>query len=96
MMTKSKEVTAFGVLDRYARSAHACFVAEMFANEAGTEYTVCFRPVENLDRNSANRFDCRYFRFSHHEVEALKETNTLTAQVAEKIDNELRILGKSA
>jgi hypothetical protein len=95
MMTKSKEETAFGVLNRYARSAHACFVAEMFPNEAGTEYTVCFRPVKNIDRNSPNRFDCRYFRFSDHEGEALNETNALSASIADKIDNELRILGKS-
>ena len=49
----------------------------MFPNEAGTEYTVWFRPTKNIDRNSPHRFDCRYFRFSDHEVEALNETNTL-------------------
>jgi hypothetical protein len=58
MMTKSKEETAFGMLDRYARSAYGCFVAEMFPNETGTEYTVCFRPVKNIDKNSPDRFDC--------------------------------------
>jgi hypothetical protein len=94
MITPSKEKAAFKLLDQYARSAHLCFVAEMFPNEAGTEYTACFRPV-NTNRNSPNQFDCRYFRLSDHEVEALTETNALSASIADKIDNELRILGKS-
>jgi hypothetical protein len=93
-MTPAREETAFRLLDQYARSAHSCFVAELFPNEAGTEYTACFRPV-NTDRNSPNRLDCRYFRFSNQEVETLNETNALTASIAEKIDNQLRILGKS-
>jgi hypothetical protein len=94
MITPSKEKTAFRLLDQYARSTHLCFVAEMFPNEARTEYTACFRPV-NADRKSSNQFDCRYFRFSDHELETLNEANALTASVAEKIGNELRILGKS-
>jgi hypothetical protein len=93
-MTPAKDETAFRLLDQYARSAHSCFVAEMFPNEAGTEYTACFRPV-NTGRDSPNRLDCRYFRFSIQEVETLNETNALTASIAEKIDNQLRILGKS-
>jgi hypothetical protein len=32
---------------------------------------------------------------SDHEFKALKETDTLTASIANKIDNQLRILGKS-
>lgn len=93
-MTPAREETAFRLLDQYARSAHSCFVAEMFPNEAGTEYTACFRPV-NTGRNSPNRIDCRYFRLSNQVVETLNETNALTASIAEKIDNELRNLGKS-
>jgi hypothetical protein len=94
MVIPSKQKTAFRLLDQYARSAHACFVAEMFPNEAGTDYTACFRPV-NSDRNSPNRFDCRYLRFSDRELEMLKEANALTASMAETIDNELRIPGRS-
>jgi hypothetical protein len=93
-MTPANEDTAFRLLDQYARSAHSCFVAELFPNEAGTEYTACFRPV-NTGKNSPNRIDCRYFRFSNQEVETLNETNALTASIAEKIDSQLRILGKS-
>jgi hypothetical protein len=93
-MTTSKDQTAFRLPDQYSRGTHACFVSEMFLNDAGTEYTVCFRPVD-AERDSPNRLDCRYLRFANHEVETLNETDAITVSLAEKIDTALRLLGKS-
>jgi hypothetical protein len=90
----AKEKTAFRLLDLYSRSTHVCFVAEMFLNDAGTEYTICFRPI-NADWNSPNRLDCRYLHLASHEVETLNETNALTVSLTQRIDSELRLLGKS-
>jgi hypothetical protein len=89
-----REETGFRLLNQYSRTAHACFVAEIFLNDAGTEYTVCFRPI-NADRNSPNRLDCRYLHLAKHEVETLNETKALTVALTDKIDSELRLLGKS-
>ena len=89
----TKKKAAFRLLDLYSRSTHECFVTEMFLNDAGTEYTVCFRPI-NADWNSANRVDCRYLRLANHEIERLNETKALTVSLTEKIDSELRFLGK--
>jgi hypothetical protein len=61
--------------------------------EPNTRYA--FARSKNIDKNSPDRFDSRYFRLSDHEFKALKETDTLTASIANKIDNQLRILGKS-
>jgi hypothetical protein len=90
--TKGK--TAFRLLNLYSRSTHECFVAEMFLNDAGTEYTICFRPI-NANWNSPNRLDCRYLYLANNEVETLNETKALTVSLTERIDSELRLLGKS-
>jgi hypothetical protein len=90
--TKGK--TAFRLLDLYSRSTHGCFVSEIFLNDARTEYTICFRPI-NADWNSPNRLDCRYLHLANHEVEKLNETKALTVSLTERIDSQLRLLGKS-
>jgi hypothetical protein len=90
--TKGK--TAFRLLNLYSRSTHECFVAKMFLNDAGTEYTICFRPI-NANWNSPNRLDCRYLHLANDEVETLNETKALTVSLTERIDSELRLLGKS-
>jgi hypothetical protein len=48
----------FELMESYARR-HRCFVAELFVNDQGTGYFVCFRS-DTPSRESPSRFDCVY------------------------------------
>jgi hypothetical protein len=94
MTTPHDFKAAFQLLDQYARTTHACFVAEMSPSAAGAGYTVCFRPTGS-DRTSPNRFACKHLRISVPEIDALNSVTAMPLPIAEKLDAELPDLGKT-
>jgi hypothetical protein len=84
----------FQLLDGFLRSQHQCFVAEMFLNDAKTEYTLCLRPLR-VDGGSPNRYACRYVRLERVEAENVSQTEVLTRAVINTLENNVRILGES-
>jgi hypothetical protein len=88
------ETNCFKLLDGYSRSRHACFVAEMFVNAAGTDYTLCFRPTE-LTKDSPNRYACRYLNIRTDEITTAGKMQALPASITELLDRELPVLPKS-
>lgn len=84
----SEEEHLFKILDDYAKARHQCFVAEMSANSARTEYIICFRPL-NVTIDSASRSVCRYWRISVDEAKSIAGTPSLPAPVRQKLDEAL-------
>jgi hypothetical protein len=84
----SEETRVFKLLDEYSRDRHNCFVSEMFLNESKTAYTLCFRRTD-VNRDSPDRYACRYFHLQASEVNTIAEEGTLTASIAEQLDKEL-------
>jgi hypothetical protein len=93
-MSSPQEARAFTLLDEYSRSKHQCFVAEMFLNDAGTHYVVCFRPTAT-PRDSPNRLACRYVNIETAQAGTLGQTEALPISIIEKLDRELSALGQS-
>ena len=87
-MTSNPDALVFKLLDNYSRERHDCFIAEFFPNAAKTEYNVCFRPVGS-DRDSLNRYSCKYLRIGLAEVAALVESEMLNTHIQEMLDREL-------
>lgn len=87
----SEESQFFELLDRYSKTHHKCFLAEMFLNKKGTEYVLCFRPgIEVM--NPADRSSCRYLRINPIDVQLVGKTKTLTTEIKERLDRELKSL----
>lgn len=84
----------FELLGAYARSKHHCFVAELFLKDAPVEYVSCFRPV-NADKDSEDRYACRYLNIEINEAEASVSLSALTAALAQRLERELSTLGTS-
>ena len=81
----------FEFLDHYVRTKHNCFLAELDLTSDGRCYQLCFRPLRE-DHNSPNRYACRYLRFAVEECALVIVDGTLTAVIAESLDNELPAL----
>jgi hypothetical protein len=90
----SEETRVLKLVDEYSRDQHRCFVAEMFLKEATTGYTLCFRPIA-AERDSPNRYVCRYLYLERGEVKTLAEQGKLTPSITERLDKGLRSLGES-
>ena len=54
-----EETSCFKLLDGYSRSQHDCFLAEMFPDAAGTNYTLCFRPTGGSKDSPAQATNAR-------------------------------------
>ena len=91
MLTADKE-RLFKLLDKYARSAHSCFLAEMTSTDEG--YSLCFRPVRG-NEDSEERYACRYLLIGIGEARLLSSSKLLTEGVASWLDSELPTLSKS-
>ena len=94
MTDSSKDAQIFKALDHYARNKHQCFLAEMFLNDAGTEYILCFRPTD-ASKDSPSRFVCRYLRIQMGEIGSVVQTETIPIYLAKKLDRELLALRQS-
>jgi hypothetical protein len=86
------EERLFELLDKYARSAHSCFLAEMTSTDEG--YSLCFRPVHG-NKESEERYECRYLLIGIDEARLLSSSKLLTRSVASWLDSELPTLSKS-
>ena len=89
-----EESNCFKMLDGYSRSHHGCFLAEMDLNDAKRIYTLCFRPTAT-DRDSPNRYACRYLHIGAEEVRTAGRMQLLPTSIAEMLDVELAKLPKS-
>lgn len=93
-VASSNDARVFKALDDYARNKHQCFLAEMFLNDTGTEYILCFRPADG-SKNSPGRFACRYLRIQMSEIGSVVQTETIPISLAEELDRELLALRQS-
>jgi hypothetical protein len=91
----SEKMVVFKLLDTYSRDRHKCSVTEMDLNKASSTYTVCFRPI-GVNRDSPNRYACRYLHFGVSEFERVAREGALTIAITEKLDKELQPLGQLA
>lgn len=89
-----EESNCFKMLDGHSRSRHGCFLAEMDLNDAKGIYTLCFRPT-GPDRDSPNRYACRYLHVGAEEVRTAGQTQLLPTSIAKMLDVELAKLPKS-
>ena len=87
-----EETNYFKRLDEYARNRYRCFLAEMDLNADKGHYTLCFRPT-GVDKNSPNRYTCRYLHITAEEVGTTGES--LPTSVVEMLDKELPTLPQS-
>jgi hypothetical protein len=90
-MTQPVDAGLFELLDGYSREIHRCFVAEMFFNDARTEYILCFRPIAG-SKDSPNLFACRYLNVEVARLETARLTKALPSSLTEELDRELRAL----
>ena len=81
----------FKLLNEYSRTRYECVVAEMFLTGDKTQYHVCFRPVA-ADRDSADRYACRYLQIAAEEAERMTALGALTGSLREELDRELSVL----
>ena len=89
-----EETSCFKLLDGYSRSQHGCFLAEMFPNAVGTNYTLCFRPTGG-SRDSPNRYACQYLHIGAEELKTAGQMQVLPRSIAEMLDRELPKIPKS-
>ena len=89
-------VAVFTAIDEYVKAHHRCFVAECFLGPSETEWVICARPTaENCGALARDRYACKYFRLSLIEAAEVCAAKAVGTKLAEKIDRELRSLGKS-
>ena len=82
----------FELLDRYARTRHSCFLAEITSTDEG--YSLCFRPVGEAV-TPEERYFCRYLAIGTDEAKLLISKRLLTKSIASWLDSELPRLSKS-
>jgi hypothetical protein len=87
------EKCCFELLDKYSRSEHACFLAEMFLSADASGYQLCFRPVDGT-RSSSNRYACLYLEIGTEEARASASCKLLTDDIVEWLDSELPALSQ--
>jgi len=91
-VVRADEERLFKLLDKYARSAHSCFLAEMTSTDEG--YSLCFRPISGHEK-SKERYACRYLVIGIGEARLLSSSRLLTESVVSWLDSELPTLSKS-
>ena len=91
-MVRADEKRLFKLLDKYARSAHSCFLAEMTSTDEG--YSLCFRRIGG-NAGSEERYACRYLVIGIGEARRISSGSLLTESVASWLDSELPRLSKS-
>lgn len=84
------ETSFFALADKYARTQHHCFLAEMTRDQSG--YSLCFRPTRG-SIDSPNRYACEYFQASLEEVRAADESGGIPIGLTERLDLALSALG---
>lgn len=77
-----EETNCFKMLDEYSRSRYSCFLAEMDLNATKKIYALCFRPTEG-NKNSPNRYACRYLYIGAEQVNAAGQMPELPTSVTE-------------
>ncbi len=92
-MTKSQYSRLFKLLDGYAKRHHKCFLAELFLNEKGDEYIMCFRPTV-FHEDPRNQRACQYERIRIGEARELSRIGLLTESVANILDEKLQLLSQ--
>jgi hypothetical protein len=85
------EKRLFKLLDKYARSAHSYFLAEMTSTDEGC--SLCFRPVCG-DQETDERYACRYLVVGTGEACLVSSNGLLTANVISWLDGELPTLSR--
>jgi hypothetical protein len=73
-----EETNCFKMLDRYSRTRHGCFLAEMDLNTAKANYTLRFRPAA-ISKESPNLNACLYLHIAAEDVRAAGQEQTLPA-----------------
>jgi len=81
------ETKCFKMLDGYSRTHHRCFLAEMNLNANKGAYALCFRPAGG-DRNSPNRYACRYLHIGVKDVKSAADMQVLPLSISEMLDRE--------
>jgi hypothetical protein len=82
----------FTLLDKYSRSQHRCFLAELFPSDVKGEHLLCFRPV-NVAADS-NGLVCRYLRVKDTELVLASQAKLLSDSLVQRLANELATLGE--
>lgn len=67
-LTAAEYSRVFRLLDKYSRSEHRSFLAELFPSEAEAEYVLCFRPLDAIPGSSDNA--CLYLRVETAELKS--------------------------
>jgi hypothetical protein len=81
----------FKLIDSHAREQHQCFLAELFIGSDPTAYTLCFRP-SGPDRESPNRYACRYLNLAIVDVEKMVSAGSLDDATVALLKRELLTL----
>ena len=89
-----EETNCFKMLDRYSRTRHGRFLAEMDLNTAKANYARCFRPAA-ISKESPNRNACLYLYFAAEEVRSAGQEQMLPASITQLLDRKLPALPKS-
>ena len=91
------ETRFFELVDHYARTRHACFLAEMNFRTKELGYDLCFRPT-GTSENPTGRYAHKYLRIATELVEAAAHREQLEPFLASELDTELsklRVRGDS-
>jgi hypothetical protein len=89
----TEESQLFALLDKYSRTSHRCFLAEMLLQKDGDQYLLCFRPAAASEA-STDRYACRYIHVEFTDAQRASRTGALTATIKAKLDRELPSLGQ--
>jgi hypothetical protein len=82
------------MLDRYSRTRHRCFLAEMDLNASQAYYSLCFRPTGGT-KDSPNRYACLYLRINAEELKTAGQQHVVPASITQMLDKELPTLPRS-
>jgi hypothetical protein len=82
------------MLDRYSRTRHRCFLAEMDLNASQADYPLCFHPTGGT-KDSPNRYACLYLRINGEEVKTAGQQPVLPASITQMLDRDLPALPQS-
>jgi hypothetical protein len=93
-LMSSEYSRVFRLLDKYSRSQHQCFLAELFPSDVKGEHLLCFRPVSAAADSSD--LACRYLRVKDAELRLASQAKLLTDSLVERLDQELATLGEKA
>jgi hypothetical protein len=85
-----QEKAFFRIADGYTRERHACFLTEMFLNQEGSMYFLCFRPLTT--REGADRFACVYYEVAPVEVKEVSSLGVLPELLRNTLDQRLTSL----